>query len=105
MLQKAVHFARIAQRMAIVRSQTIFEALCLADVYGLTVGVLHQVDARFGREVSLPGGIEEEAAIGARRRLHFFRELAIGAPLVNLFGNGGVGDIATPGNGQLQTAA
>ena len=101
-MQKAVHFACVAQRLAVVRGQTIFEALGFPHVDYLAVFVLHQVDARFGGKVSFPGGVEEEAAIWTRRSLHFLGKFAIDTPLIKLPGDGGISYIAAPGNGQLQ---
>ncbi len=59
-LQQAVHLARIAQGLIIVRGQPVFKAFGFTDVNYLPIHILHQVDPGFVREVSFPRRIEEK---------------------------------------------
>ncbi len=67
-LQQAVHFTRVAERLAVIRGQPILQALRLADVDHLAVLVLHQVDARLAGKALPPRWVEVDAAGGSRRR-------------------------------------
>ncbi len=99
-LQKTIHFARIPQRVVVVRSQAIFETFSFAHIDNLTILVFHQVDAGFIGKIVPPGGIQQEASRGAdgyRRR----GEFAISAEMLHLFGERGLGNVATPGYRQL----
>ena len=58
-LQQPIHFARVAKWLAVIRRQSIFQALGLANIDHLTIYVLHQIHARLCRKITLPCRIQE----------------------------------------------